>query len=151
LVPPGNALQNGVTVLPILASGGLLLVLDQWTKNLVQLHVRGRQISFGPIHIRRVISVRDIYACDSGRVALVLAWFTALFSAIILHRFGDWFQSPTAPVSLGLALGGAAGNLVDILRWRYVLDFIDLRWWPVFNLADVAIVGGLITAFWPRA
>jgi len=47
---------------------------------------------------------------------------------------------------LGMALGGAAGNLRDILRHRYIVDFIDLGWWPVFNLADVAIVGGLILA-----
>ena len=29
-------------------------------------------------------------------------------------------------------------------------DFIDLRWWPVFNIADVGIVVGLVVAFWPR-
>jgi signal peptidase II len=50
-----------------------------------------------------------------------------------------------------LALGGAAGNLRDILRRHYILDFIDLRWWPVFNLADVSIVAGLLLAFWPGA
>ena len=50
-------------------------------------------------------------------------------------------------IGLALALAGAAGNLVDILRWRYVVDFVDLGWWPVFNLADVGIVGGLLLAF----
>jgi len=50
---------------------------------------------------------------------------------------------------VGAALGGAAGNLLDILRRRSVLDFIDLRWWPVFNIADVGIVAGLAVAFWP--
>ncbi len=78
----------------------------------------------------------------------MLAWFTALVSAIILHRSGAWFQSHVALFGLGLAFGGAAGNLLDILRWRYVVDFIDLRWWPVFNLANVAIVAGLVVALW---
>ena len=49
---------------------------------------------------------------------------------------------------LGCALGGAAGNLVDIVRRHHVIDFIDLVWWPVFNLADIGIVGGLLLTFW---
>jgi signal peptidase II len=45
--------------------------------------------------------------------------------------------------ALGLLLGGAAGNLVDRLRFDgAVLDFIDPSWWPAFNLADVFIVAG---------
>jgi signal peptidase II len=92
-----------------------------------------------------------MYTRDGARVALVLVWFAALFSAIILHHSGAWFQGPVGLFGLGLALGGAAGNLLDILRSRYVVDFIDLRWWPVFNLADVAIVAGLVLALWPQS
>jgi len=44
---------------------------------------------------------------------------------------------------LGLQLGGALGNLLDRLRYGHVVDFIDLSWWPVFNLADSAIVVGV--------
>ncbi|MGB9586881.1 MAG: signal peptidase II, partial [Armatimonadota bacterium] len=44
---------------------------------------------------------------------------------------------------VGLELGGAVGNLIDRIRFRYVVDFIDLRVWPVFNIADVAITIGL--------
>lgn len=79
---------------------------------------------------------------------MVLVWLTALMSAVVLHHSGAWFQTHGALLGLGLALGGAAGNLADILRSGYVVDFIDLRWWPVFNLADVAIVAGLALAFW---
>ena len=47
-------------------------------------------------------------------------------------------------VSSGLILiaGGAFGNLIDRLRWGYVIDFLDFRVWPVFNVADTAIVLG---------
>lgn len=45
--------------------------------------------------------------------------------------------------ALGLILGGAVGNLIDRVRLGYVVDFIDLRWWPVFNVADSAIVLGV--------
>ena len=40
-------------------------------------------------------------------------------------------------------LGGALGNLIDRLRFGYVVDFIDLRVWPVFNLGDSAITVGI--------
>lgn len=39
-------------------------------------------------------------------------------------------------------LGGALGNLVDRLRVGHVIDFIDVHFWPIFNLADVGIVVG---------
>lgn len=49
----------------------------------------------------------------------------------------------TLHTGLAVMLGGAAGNLFDRLQTGYVVDFIDLRFWPVFNLADVAIVAGV--------
>ncbi len=119
---------------------------------MVELHLADRCISWEPIlRIRRVTNLRDIYRRDSARVVLVLVWFTALVSAVILHRSGAWFQSHLALFGLGLAFGGAAGNLLDILRHGYVVDFIDLGWWPVFNLADVAILAGLLLALWHQA
>ncbi|HEX9016151.1 MAG TPA: signal peptidase II [Chloroflexota bacterium] len=47
-------------------------------------------------------------------------------------------------ISLGMPLGGAAGNLLDRIRQGFVFDFIDLKWWPVFNVADSAIVVGVL-------
>ena len=46
-------------------------------------------------------------------------------------------------LGLSLILGGAIGNLVDRVRLGYVVDFIDVRVWPVFNLADSAITVGV--------
>jgi signal peptidase II len=98
-----------------------------------------------------VTNPRTFYRRAGARVALVLIWGGALASALVLHHSGAWFQSAGALCGLGLALGGAAGNLLDILRRRHVVDFIDLGWWPVFNVADVAIVAGLALAFWPAS
>ena len=47
------------------------------------------------------------------------------------------------PVALGLLIGGSAGNLVDRIRLGHVTDFIDLEYWPAFNLADTFIVTGV--------
>jgi signal peptidase II len=66
----------------------------------------------------------------------------------VLVQLGPWFQGTGVQVALGAALGGAAGNLLD-LRWRGgVVDFIELGGWPVFNLADAAIVVGAVTGLW---
>ena len=73
----------------------------------------------------------------------------SLASAVVLHVSGSWFHTPVSILGLGVAFGGAAGNLFDIVRRNYVIDFVDLGWWPVFNLADTAIVVGLLLAFWP--
>jgi len=87
----------------------------------------------------------------TARAGLVLSWVIALACATALHASGQTFQSQWSMWGVGAALGGAAGNLLDVLRRRSVLDFIDLGWWPVFNVADIGIVAGLVVAFWPFA
>ncbi|TDA65742.1 MAG: signal peptidase II [Clostridia bacterium] len=73
-------------------------------------------------------------------VVVTVAVIALLF--LIYHRAGR--QVPWLSVSLGLQVGGALGNFVDRVRLGYVIDFIDLRFWPIFNLADVAIVIGVL-------
>jgi signal peptidase II len=46
-------------------------------------------------------------------------------------------------ISLGLQLGGALGNLLDRVLLGSVVDFIDIKFWPVWNVADMAIVSGV--------
>jgi len=51
-------------------------------------------------------------------------------------------------IAIGFILGGAIGNMIDRLRLGYVVDFIDFRVWPVFNLADSFITIGAVILFW---
>ena len=56
-------------------------------------------------------------------------------------------SSPVRAVAMGLVLGGALGNLTDrVFRSNggAVVDFIDPQWWPIFNVADAAVVCGAI-------
>ncbi|MDW7672907.1 MAG: signal peptidase II [Bacillota bacterium] len=47
-------------------------------------------------------------------------------------------------IGLALQLGGSLGNLLDRIQSGYVVDFFDFRVWPVFNIADIAIVTGVV-------
>ncbi|PKQ28250.1 MAG: signal peptidase II [Candidatus Anoxymicrobium japonicum] len=75
-----------------------------------------------------------IFLVATGIIALGFAWF------IVSRRAGD----PLSFIGLGLLVGGSLGNLIDRIARQKVVDFLDLGWWPVFNVADVAIVIGVI-------
>ena len=135
-------------MIALFAAGMLLLFLDQWSKETVQLFAPNRCLSWVPfLRVRYVRNLNKMYQGHSTRSLLVLVWFASVVSAIFLHRSGFWFQGQASLIGLGLAFSGAAGNLLDILRHRFVIDFIDLGWWPVFNFADLGIIGGLLLAF----
>lgn len=51
-------------------------------------------------------------------------------------------------IAVGLILGGALANMIDRLRLGYVVDFLDFRVWPVFNVADSCITVGALILFW---
>jgi signal peptidase II len=126
----------------------LVLLADQSSKLAVTSYTAKRRVAVGSlVAIRPIRSVRSSFDRHSARIGLVLTWCAACGSVVALDQLGLGPQSDPARVGTWAALGGAAGNLLDILRQRAVTDFIDLGWWPVFNLADVAIVAGLIVAF----
>lgn len=67
-----------------------------------------------------------------------------VIAAICLTALKGKFCSGIDQVSLALILGGAMGNLIDRVRLGAVIDFLDFRIWPVFNVADSCITVGVI-------
>lgn len=63
--------------------------------------------------------------------------------AIYAYAFHLPNRSPWVQLAMGLILGGAIGNIADRLRLGFVVDFISVGWWPVFNLADSAVSVGV--------
>lgn len=51
-------------------------------------------------------------------------------------------------MATGMILGGALGNLIDRIRFGAVTDFIDIRIWPIFNIADTALSFGALLLLW---
>lgn len=77
--------------------------------------------------------------------------FASLFAiALIFLRFKNkTYRKPSIyNISLSLILSGAIGNLIDRLFLGYVVDFLDFRIWPVFNIADSAITIGAVLLGW---
>jgi signal peptidase II len=127
----------------LLASALAVLSVDQATKLLVLAtwpDPRG-------VAMRRVVFRPMINRCASSRRGLMLAlWLVELVLLVVMVELVPAFHGSWAHIALGAALGGAAGNLVDLRYRRGIIDFIDVGFWPVFNLADAAIVVGAIAA-----
>jgi signal peptidase II len=80
---------------------------------------------------------------------LFLFILVSLFAiGLILYNLKNKSNSVILKVCLSLILGGAAGNLIDRMRFGFVIDFFDLRVWPVFNIADSAITIAAILLTW---
>lgn len=91
----------------------------------------------------------------AGRIGLprflqAVLWIALALAAMAAIGSGQLFESGLARVALGAAVGGAASNLIDVFRRGVVVDYVDLRVWPLFNLADVAIVLGVLVAIVAR-
>lgn len=140
----------------LLAISGVLVALDQLTKAYVHTHfhlgesvivipnffnftyVRNFGAAFGFLAESHP-SFRELFFLSMPPIALV----------IILGILRGVKDSDTRQIiALSSIFGGAIGNYIDRLRFRYVIDFLDFhlynRWsWPAFNIADMAIVGGV--------
>jgi len=127
----------------------VVLVLDQASKAMVvAMTDPGRGITVIPrlLALRQTSNTGAAFGILSGRNGLVF-----VIAAVIIALTIAWFavfrkrNSPLTFVGLGLILGGALGNnIIDRLARGKVIDFFDLGWWPVFNVADIAIVAGVI-------
>jgi len=78
---------------------------------------------------------------DFGYVIAPLSFVLLL---LFLFLTAKLYDKKIFALGMGLVIGGAMGNLVDRIRFGYIIDFIDLRVWPVFNVADMAITAGAV-------
>ncbi|MDD3653515.1 MAG: signal peptidase II [Desulfotomaculaceae bacterium] len=127
------------------------LLLDQGSKAIVQMMMyHGESIPVLP----PVFYLTYIH--NPGAAFGLLAYQTPLFIAVaVLLTMGVLLgyqklsrERYLLRCGLLLILGGTLGNLTDRLRHGYVVDFIDFRVFPVFNLADTAIVAGACLLVW---
>lgn len=125
------------------AVAGVVVTADQLSKAWAL-----RALVDGPIHVAWTLRLNLSFntgaafglAPGLGPVLVVVG----VVLVLALLAMAPTAASLPGAAALGLVLGGALGNLGDRLlrRGGAVVDFIDLQWWPVFNVADMAITGG---------
>ena len=132
----------------------LIFALDQLTKFLVTKNLSLNQsipVIRGIFHITLVHNRGAAFGVLKNQTPLFI--FTSIIAVILIY-FGLKDNKAKAgkaisyKVCLGLILAGALGNLMDRIFFGHVIDFLDFRVWPVFNVADSAITVGAILLAW---
>jgi signal peptidase II len=124
---------------------GAAVVADQLTKHVVasQLPLDNTLHVLGPFTIHHVQNSGIAFGFFAGATSIVVV-LTAVAIAWMLAYFArSGARHPLQPVAVGLLMGGSVSNLADRIRLGHVTDFLDLRYWPAFNLADSFIVIGV--------
>jgi signal peptidase II len=129
-----------------LAAVGLAaLGADQLTKAIVtnRLGLNDEVHVIGPFSIHHVTNSGIAFGLFASATSIVIL-LTSLAVTWMLYFFArSGSRHPVLPVALGLVIGGSVSNLVDRVRLGHVTDFLDVRYWPAFNLADTFIVVGV--------
>jgi len=118
---------------------------DQLTKAIVtsRLDLNDEVHIVGVFSIHHVTNSGIAFGLFASATSIVIL-LTGVAVAWMLYFFArSGSRHPVLPVALGLVIGGSVSNLVDRVRLGHVTDFLDLRYWPAFNLADSFIVVGV--------
>ncbi|MGV9616865.1 signal peptidase II [Nocardia xishanensis] len=135
----------------LLIIAAVLFCLDLLTKTIAVATLEPGEPVYLVGDFARFTLVRNPGAAFS--MATGMTWLLTLVAAAVVIgvvRIGRTLRSPWWAIGLGLVLGGALGNLIDRLfrapgpLQGHVVDFVAIGWWPVFNVADSAIVCGAI-------
>ena len=121
------------------------LLADQITKQLVvgTLSLGGQVDVLGPFSIHRVQNSGIAFGLFASATPIVIVLTAAAVAWMLVYFARSGARHPVLPAALGLLIGGSLSNLLDRVRLGHVTDFLDLRYWPAFNLADTCIVAGV--------
>lgn len=124
-----------------------IIALDQISKYYIQQTMQlGLSIPVldGFFHITYILNAGAAFGILENQRWFFI--FTAVFLLLAALRYWQKIKKQPVFMQLGIAmmLGGAAGNVIDRTMIGSVVDFIDFRVWPIFNIADIFIVVGVI-------
>lgn len=142
----------------LFAVAAIIIFFDQLTKSLIRERLPGITDQWLPfpdflpfikiVHWKNTGAAFGLFK-DASTILAILAMIVAL--AIILYFPRIPKHEKLMRIALAMQLGGALGNLIDRFKLGYVVDFIQLGSFPVFNIADSSItvgVGLLLLAMW---
>lgn len=127
----------------------VITLLDQVTKVLAKEHLPAGAVTVwdGLFDLRYVQNTGAAWGIFSGMNAWLVVLSLVMLAVLVRFRRYVIDESLQARIAMGLMLGGITGNLLDRMRWSYVVDFFDFHWrgrhFPAFNIADAAICTGV--------
>lgn len=130
----------------------IILSLDQLIKFLVTKNLSLNEsypVIKGVFHLTPVHNTGAAFGILKSQTLLFI--FVSLIAVLLIFlnlRKNRSKRLSLENLSLSFILAGAAGNLIDRVSFGYVVDFLDFRVWPVFNLADSAITAGAVLLAW---
>jgi len=137
-------------ILKVLALSSLVVIVDRLTKYLLFRNLsEGKSVRVVPglFHITLVLNSGAAFGLFKGRSVFFMVSSVLVIALIFLYLWRGSCREILVMTALGLILGGAVGNLIDRVLFGYVIDFLDFRIWPVFNIADASItIGACILA-----
>ena len=132
--------------MPLYLTAALVLLLDQFTKQLALRFLAGTPsvpVFSSVFHLTLVENTGIAFGIFSGAPNLLFWVLTVSIGALFIYSSYFARMHLLKQVSYGLILGGAVGNWLDRIWHGHVIDFLDFRVWPVFNLADTCISVGI--------
>ena len=136
----GTGQWLGLGLVALAAAAG-----DQLTKAVVssRLGLGDAVDVVGPFTIHHVRNTGIAFGLFADATSIVIGLTAIAITALVVFFARSARRHPLLPVAVGFVLGGSISNLVDRLRLGHVTDFLDLDYWPAFNLADTFIVVGV--------
>ena len=137
--------MNQAAIAKAVAVVGLTVLVDQVTKAIAVGSLRpGESVNvFLGLDMTYVRNEGVAFGALSGGGPLLVTVIALALAGLVAY-FMTNSNMPLLWLPVGLILGGALGNLADRAREGAVVDFIDPIAWPAFNLADAAIVLGVL-------
>ena len=131
----------------ILSTSSSIVFLDQLSKFIIKKNFvvdESVPITNKIFHLTYVTNSGSAFGLFKGFniLFIIFSIFVIFIIPNLLKKIKN--EQRVLQVSVGLLLGGTIGNLVDRILYGFVVDFIDFRFWPVFNIADTAVTVSII-------
>lgn len=145
---PGSGRRSLVLLIGVACA---TFAVDRVSKIAVQTYIplgESRRLANGLLYISHAQNTGAAFSLGASFGNVFLLFAIAATAVILYYNRHVPTREIWTRVALGMVMGGALGNAVDRVVAGSVTDFIDFRIWPVFNLADSAIVVGTAILLW---
>ena len=143
-----NVIKKESFIYLFITVAAVVIFIDQLTKYLIFLNMPEWEAGFVSIHLIKNTGAGFGILQDH---ALALALVSLIVALSILVHYKKIPQQRTPQFFFALFFSGVVGNFIDRIARGYVIDFLDLSFWPAFNVADASITVamlGIIIYFW---